>query len=75
MVSHIAHHAAHGVPLKILGRLAVLAGYFLGAFRREVGLDPFPGEFGRQHQRPAVVNIYHAGVAGGGDDHETIVVA
>lgn len=40
----------------------------------KVGVNPFPGVLRCQHQRLAVVDVYHALITGGGDDHESIAV-
>jgi len=44
------------------------------SFWREFGGNPFPGVFRRQLQGASVVDIDHALVAGGGDDHEAIAL-
>ncbi len=37
-------------------------------------VEPFLGFLGRQHQRPAIVNVEHAGVRGVSHDYKAIAV-
>jgi len=43
--------------------------------RRQLGVHPVSGTFSGENQWPAVMYVEHAGIAGRGDDRETIAVS
>lgn len=75
VISHVSHILADREPFEDFGRLALVQDHRLGALLGRGWVQPFLGKVGRKHHRPAVVDVDHAAVAVGGDDHETFVLA